>query len=88
MRATVTPASAPLATGARPAVDSSLLLKNATGTASIFLEVGSPATSTAGFEWAPGDGPLSITLDRGETLNATLAAGQPDQTVHVLRAGK
>lgn len=86
MRATVGSASAALATADPSAVDSAFLLKNMTGTAPIYLEVGSAATTTNGFRWDPTDGPMSLTLDKGEVLYAI--SGGADQTVHLLRAGR
>lgn len=62
------------------------LLKNATATAAVFLEVGAPATTGAGFEWAVADGPLEIALEPGEKLYGIVAA--TPQTIHVLKQGR
>lgn len=64
----------------------SFVLKNLTGTASIFLGGGAAVTTGNGFEWAPGDGPISIDLEPGESLYAIVAAGT--QTVHSLTQGR
>lgn len=86
MRATVGSLSEPLATADPSAVDTAFLLKNATATSNLYLEVGAPATDTDGFLWEPADGPLSIVLDKGESLYAITDG--TEQIVHVLRAGK
>lgn len=62
-----------------------LLLKNVTGTASVFLGP-SGVTTANGFEWAVADGPLEIELEPGESLYGVVAATQ--QTVHVLKQGR
>lgn len=61
------------------------LLKNATGTASVFLG-GSDVTTGNGFEWAVADGALPISLEPGEKLYGRVASGT--QTVHALKAGR
>ena len=62
-----------------------VLLKNVTGTASVYLGPSGVTTAT-GFEWAPADGPLTWELEPGESLYGIVAATQ--QTVHVLKAGR
>lgn len=61
------------------------LLRNATGTASVFL---GPAGVTAanGFEWAVADGPIEVELEPGEKLYGIVAAAA--QTLHVLGQGR
>lgn len=61
------------------------VLKNITGTASVFLG-GSGVTAANGFEWAVDDGPLGIDLGRGDKLYGIVAA--TNQTVHVLAANE
>lgn len=62
------------------------IIKNSTGTASVFLG-GSGVTTATGLEWAPDDGPLGdIELEPGESLYGIVAA--TTQTVHVLRTGR
>lgn len=63
----------------------SYLLKNKTASAIIYLEFDAPAASGTGYEWATGDGPITIDIPAGSTLNA-ISAGV-DQTVHILRLG-
>lgn len=61
------------------------VLKNLTASESVYL---GPAGVTAanGFEWATGDGPLSIDLGRGDKLYGIVAT--TTQTVHVLAANE
>lgn len=61
------------------------LLKNLTGTASIFLGP-SGVTTANGFEWKITDPPLEIELEPGESLYGIVAAAA--QTVHALRQGR
>lgn len=61
------------------------LIKNKTGTASVFIG-GSGLTTGNGFEWEVGDGALTVDLEAGETLYAIVATGT--QTLHVLQVGR
>lgn len=66
-------------------IGASVVLKNVTGTASVFLGP-SGVTTANGFEWAPADGPLSIDLGREEKLYGIVAV--TTQTLHVLATGE
>lgn len=91
MRATVTTADSVLAVGDAKqvgdstSVGSTFLLRNRTATAPVFLEIDAAATSAQGFEWQTTDGPMEITLEKGEELHAILAAGAADQVIHKLK---
>lgn len=61
------------------------LLKNLTGTASVFLGPQGVTTAT-GFQWDPADGPLEIELEGGESIYGIVAA--VTQTLHVLAQGR
>lgn len=60
------------------------LLKNKTGTASVFLGAQGVAAAD-GFEWEVADGPLEIDLEAGEQL---YGLASPAQTIHVLSQGR
>lgn len=61
------------------------LLKNITGTATVFVGPSGVTTGT-GFAWAVSDGPLEVELEPGESLYGIVAS--TSQTVHVLRQGR
>lgn len=63
----------------------SFLMKNITGTASVFLGP-SGVTTSNGYEWATADGPIGVTLEPGEVLYGIVAS--TTQTIHVLGAGR
>jgi len=61
------------------------LIKNLTGTASVFL--GPQGVTTAnGFQWDVADGPLEVELEPGEAIYGIVAA--TPQTLHVLAQGR
>ncbi|MDQ3933423.1 MAG: hypothetical protein M3340_02195 [Actinomycetota bacterium] len=62
------------------------LLKNVTGTASVYLGGTDAVTTGNGFEWTVADGPLEVELEPGEKLYGVVAA--TTQAVHVLRQGR
>lgn len=64
----------------------SFLVKNMTGTASVFLGTSGVTAAAPAFEWAVADGPLMIDLEPGEELYGIVAA--TTQTLHVLRQGR
>lgn len=64
----------------------SFLIKNSTGTASVFLGDSDVTAATPAFEWTTTDGPLSIDLEPGEALYGIVAV--TTQTLHVLRQGR
>lgn len=69
----------------------SFLLKNVTKTAPIYL--GPPGVTAGaagtGLEWdQSADGSASVDVEAQEVLHGRLAAGAPDQTVHVLSGGR
>lgn len=61
------------------------LLKNATGTASVFLGPQGVTTAT-GFEWTTTAGPIEVEIEPGEKLYGIVAA--TPQTLHVLGQGR
>lgn len=68
----------------------SVLIRNATATASVYLDVGpidGGTTSVAdGFEWRTTDAPLEVVIEPGQALYAI--SGGVAQTIHVLRKGR
>lgn len=64
----------------------SFLVKNHTGTESVFLGPSDVAAGTPAFEWATTDGPLTVDLEPGEALYGIVVAAT--QTLHVLRVGR
>lgn len=62
----------------------SVLLRNTTGTGSVWLGP-SGVDSTTGFEWEVDDGPIALDLEPGESLYgyATIP-----QTIQTLKAGR
>lgn len=86
----VSTASIPLITHSRATAaagdysNERFLLKNRTGTGSVFLG-GADVTTATGFEWEPLDGALEIELEPSEVLYAVAASAQ---TIHVLRLGR
>ncbi len=63
----------------------SIIAKNMTGTASVFLG-GADVTTLTGYEWTTADRPLSLDLEPGEKLYGVVVIAE--QTVHVLRRGR
>ncbi len=63
----------------------STIVKNVTGTGSVFLG-GPDVTTLTGYEWTTADRPLSLDLEPGEKLYGIVAVAE--QTVHVLRQGR
>ena len=61
------------------------LIRNVTGTATLYLEGEDPASEAAGFAWLASDPPLEIDLAAARTLNGLVASGGAAQTLHVLR---
>lgn len=61
------------------------LLRNVTGSATIFLG-GSTVVTASDFPWLAADGPIEIELEPGESLYGIVAAVA--QTVHVLKQGR
>jgi hypothetical protein len=64
----------------------SFLLKNMTGTASVFVGAGDVTAAPPAFEWAVADGWMNIDLEPGEELWGIVAV--TTQTLHVLRQGR
>lgn len=63
----------------------SFLLKNVTATAAVILGP-SGVTASSGFQWDTTDGPISWSLEPGESLYGIVASTQ--QTVHVAGTGR
>jgi hypothetical protein len=64
----------------------SFLVKNFTGTASVFIGGSDVTAASPAFEWTTTDGPLTVDLEPGEELYGIVAA--TTQTLHVLRQGR
>ena len=64
----------------------SFLVKNATGTAAVFLGADNTVAAANGFQWDTADGSLSVDLEPGEQLWGIVAA--TTQTLHVLKQGR
>jgi hypothetical protein len=64
----------------------SVVLKNVTGSAAIFLGGDNTVTTGTGFQWDVADGPLSVDLEPGESLYGIVVA--VTQVVHVMKAGR
>jgi hypothetical protein len=82
VRANVTTTSSRIAEGPL-----SLLIRNITGTANVYLETGNStgnATEAEGFEWLSGDPALEIELWNGESLYGIVASGGAEQHLHIL----
>lgn len=62
----------------------SIVMKNRTGTESVFLG-GAAVTTATGYEWQTTDGPLSVDLLYREKLWGIVATNA--QTLHVLKGG-
>lgn len=89
-RVTVTNSATLIATNDRPVGDAeankfSLLIKNVTATAAVFLGDSAETTST-GWQWDTTDGPVAVDLEAGESLYGIVAS--TNQTLHVLRQGR
>ena len=63
----------------------SFLLKNVTATAAVFLGP-SGVTTANGFQWDTADGPITWTLEPGESLYGIVAS--VTQTIHVASTGR
>lgn len=63
-------------------VAQSVLIKNETATASVYLELDGAASASTSFEWEATDAPVSVEMRPGWTLNGRSAGA--DQTIHVL----
>lgn len=64
----------------------SVVLKNVTGSAAIFLGGDNTVTTSTGFQWDVADGPLAIDLEPGESLYGIVVS--VTQVVHVMKAGR
>jgi hypothetical protein len=62
-----------------------VLLKNATGTAPVFVG-GSGLTAANGFQWDVADGPLALVLEPGESISGIVAS--VTQAIHVIIEGR
>lgn len=63
----------------------SVMLKNSTAGATVFLGGNSAVTAATGYPWAVADGQLTVDLAPGEALYGIVAT--TTQTVKTLRAG-
>lgn len=63
-------------------VRQTVLIKNMTATASVYLELDGAAAAATSYEWEATDGPLSFELSPTEVLKGRSAGA--DQTIHVL----
>ena len=59
-----------------------------TATAPVFLGGDDTVTDATGAQWDPSLGPLSVEMQRGESLYAVRAPADADQEIHVLSGGK
>jgi hypothetical protein len=77
-RVVVTDSQVKLTTDDNAGVARSLLLKNKTGSASVWLG-GKTVDETTGYEWETTDGPIGI-----DVSGHLYAHAETDQTIHVL----
>lgn len=63
------------------------LIRNETGTATVYLEVDQAATATNGFPWKASDSSIEIVLECGQTLYGIVANAGADQELRILRSG-
>lgn len=62
-----------------------VLLKNVTGTASVFVGT-TGVTNLTGFQWDATDGALAVELEPGESLYGVVTGA--NQVVHILKVGR
>lgn len=75
--------------GVSDAGTQSFWIQNTTATAPIFLDGANTVTAAAGASWdQTKKGDLMIDLEPGEQLWGIVGAGQPTQTLHVLKGGR